>query len=380
MFLNKKKSIVKITAIILCVILLSSSILSSCSSKYTDMMTLKHGRKTYKISVNVMSYFLSVYKTMFLYNNNTDMDSADFWAYSYSDPSYPSAKNLGDVMKEQIIQSVKRLLAAEALFEYHNLSLTKTQTNDIDKAIRDLVNSDKYGKSSAKLNDTLAKYSINMDILKEIRIIEKKYNVLREYLFTGKSAKENNFTDEDLKIAFLEAYSNYVRVKHILVMTTSDKKDEEGNAIELTEEELAAKKAYADDIYAQIKSGKAIEEFYSVTDDPGNNEKNNPDGYFFTYGEMVSEFETAAFEMKDGEVRIVKTDYGYHIMQKFPKEDLFDSFKTDSNTIAQAQNNRFIELLWPFIQEITMNNQEVKNIKFATIPTFFEDTDILPTE
>lgn len=318
---------------------------------------------------------------MFLYSNNTNQDSTEFWEYAYSDPSYPSAKNLGDVMKEQIIQSVKRMLAAEALFDYYNLSLSKTQKNDIDKAIRDLVNSDKYGKSSSRLNDTLAKYSINMDILKEIRTIEKKYNVLREYLFTGKSATENTFSDDELKTAYLETYYSYVRVKHILITTVSDKKDENGNTIEFTEEELAEKKAYADDIYAQIKSGKALEEFYDVTDDPGNNAKNNPDGYFFTYNEgYYSEFETAAFEMKEGEVRVVKTDLGYHVMKKYSIEEVFEAFKEDSKTITQAQNNRFIDLLQPFVKEISMNNQEVKNIKFATIPTFFDDTDILPTE
>ena len=43
----------------------------------------------------------------------------------------------------------------------------------------------------------------------------------------------------------------------------------------------------------------------------------NPDGYLFTYGKMVPEFEEASFALKVGETSgIVETDYGYHIITR----------------------------------------------------------------
>ena len=77
-------------------------------------------------------------------------------------------------------------------------------------------------------------------------------------------------------------------------------------------------KKLADEITKRARDG---EDFYSLVEaygeDPGM--YNNPEGYLFTYGAMVPEFEEASFKLKVGEISDpVETTYGYHIIKKLP--------------------------------------------------------------
>lgn len=104
--------------------------------------------------------------------------------------------------------------------------------------------------------------------------------------------------------------------KHILLMT---KDPTTGEA--LSEEDAAAKKAKAEDILAQLQAITDPEELAAKFDElmKENSEDTgleaNPDGYVFTAGEMVEEFENATRALEFGQVSdIVETSYGYHII------------------------------------------------------------------
>lgn len=96
---------------------------------------------------------------------------------------------------------------------------------------------------------------------------------------------------------------NYVCAKHVLVSIDENRKETEALKI--------ANKVY-NSAKAKVDFDKLIEEY---GEDPGMAQ--NPDGYIFTHGEMVSEFEEAAFTLKAGEIsKPVKTVYGYHVIKK----------------------------------------------------------------
>ncbi|HVA40432.1 MAG TPA: peptidylprolyl isomerase, partial [Candidatus Binataceae bacterium] len=96
-----------------------------------------------------------------------------------------------------------------------------------------------------------------------------------------------------------------VHARHILIAVPPD----------ATPQQKAAAKAKADDLLKQIKAGadfaKLAQEF---SDDPGTKNNGGDLGYF-SQGEMIKPFSEAAFKMRPGEMTVVETKYGYHIIR-----------------------------------------------------------------
>jgi len=111
-----------------------------------------------------------------------------------------------------------------------------------------------------------------------------------------------------------------VRASHILLSTRDPdtKKD-------LPEDKKAAKHKLAEDL---LKRARAGEDFAKLakeySEDPGSKDKGGE--YQFPRGQMVPEFEIAAFALKPNEVSdIVTTQFGYHIIkltEKIPAKKL----------------------------------------------------------
>lgn len=96
-----------------------------------------------------------------------------------------------------------------------------------------------------------------------------------------------------------------VEARHILKLTNG-----------LSEEEGTAKKAQIDSIYNLLASGGDFDAIARAeSEDPGSAANGGRLGWFGP-GEMVKEFEDAAFGLKDGGISApFKTAYGYHIVQ-----------------------------------------------------------------
>jgi peptidyl-prolyl cis-trans isomerase D len=77
----------------------------------------------------------------------------------------------------------------------------------------------------------------------------------------------------------------------------------------------AAAKAKAEDLLKQIQGGANFADLAKQnSDDPGSKEKGGELG-FAHRGAMVPEFDNAIFTQKIGDTKIVKSQYGYHIIQ-----------------------------------------------------------------
>ncbi len=126
-----------------------------------------------------------------------------------------------------------------------------------------------------------------------------------------------NISEDDIK-AYADE-NDYITATHILLLKT----DDEGE--ELSEKEQAKLKAQAqgfvDELNGIKDDAKRLERFNELKaencQDTG--KESYPDGYCFTTGTMVEEFDTAARELGEYKVsEVVESDYGYHVIMRLP--------------------------------------------------------------
>lgn len=159
-------------------------------------------------------------------------------------------------------------------------------------------------------------------------------------------------SDEDLKKAYDANKNQYEQVKarHILVAFKGSPAAQAGKP-ELTEEQAKAK---AEDLRKQIAGGASFDELaQKESDDVGSGSRGGDLGEF-TRGQMVPEFENAAFAAKAGEVTpVVRTQFGYHIIKvdshgSTPFEEVKPNLeRTERQTRLQAELDKMKDAAKP---------------------------------
>ena len=148
--------------------------------------------------------------------------------------------------------------------------------------------------------------------------VTQQLNLMRENLVANaelqKMEKGIQLTDADLQKAYDANKNQYeqVKAKHILIAFKGSPAAQPGKK-ELTEDEAKAK---ADEIKKKIEGGASFDELAKTeSDDKGSGARGGDLGSF-SRGQMVEEFEKAAFSAKPGEViGPVRTQYGYHVIK-----------------------------------------------------------------
>jgi len=299
---------------------------------------------------------------------DTLTDIPELWEQEYFE-----GFTYGDLVKMQAEDTVKQLIAVAAYCKENNLSLSKEQINNIDIAIKDILN-DYYGNSKNRLNSVLIRFNIDDNIFKEIKQFETLSGVFGKDLFDSDTGKRK-ITDEITDSVYQQTCA---RIKHILILYTPMTRDAENNPEEFSPEELAERKAKVEDLYERIMAGEDFESLLAESEDPGTLEY--PDGYTISEDtSFVPEFIEAAFDMKIDEVRKVESDYGMHIMKRYallPPEqavDMIDAGDVWKNIInKQIQTYLMGEELKPYIEKIEIHTDETKLFDIATSSVMFD--------
>lgn len=115
-------------------------------------------------------------------------------------------------------------------------------------------------------------------------------------------------SEEDIKKEYEE---NYIMAKHILIATSNLTTGEEYSPAE-----KGAARSKCDEVLMKLREGADFDALVKeYNEDPGMTQ--SPEGYVFTFGEMVEPFEKAAYALKPGQVSdVVESAYGYHIIKR----------------------------------------------------------------
>lgn len=289
-----------------------------------------------------MQYYASMYAQMGL---------TDLWS------NEDMAKSLGASMPEAAEQQAIYARVVMQKFNELGLKLSYNEQKEMASVRR---NSIANTTKDAYLNQ-IAQFGFSDQTYQNFMYISQCYQALNDYYFGENGV--NTPSDEDIQKYYED---NYITAKHILITTV----DPASGETKRTDEEA---KKEAQSILDRINAGEDFDTLMNqYSEDTGLS--NNPNGYTFTEGQMVTEFYDGAKALAEDEVsELVKSSYGYHIIKRVKLDDSqLDNFKSD---IVSAISGSMDEMLQQWMDEAQVETTDL----YSTI-TYENVYDYLPQD
>lgn len=239
---------------------------------------------------------------------------------------------------------LKQMINSELLFQQAKKEKVKISKNDIDSEIDKIKEN---FSSPEEFDNALKANNITLNQFQD----EIKRQLMINYVL-GEAKNKINITDEELLEYFNKNKDSFfepekVHALHILVKT----EEEANNILNKLKEGIID--------FAELAKEKSIDQ----------SAKNGGDLGFFARGQMVKEFEDAAFSLKPGEISdVVKTEFGYHIIKCIEKKEAhnptFEEVKENINNILK--NQKEIEATQNLFSNLTDNANIVINYNFES--------------
>jgi len=278
---------------------------------------------------NSLEYQVSWYNTNYnLYSELVDEQGKVLWDVA-SDGM--DGKTLAEFAKEQADYSVRFFTAIENLAAEYDVALTEADTAAMEASYADSI--EKLG-SEAAFNEDLAGMGISRASFDRLNRTNYLFTHLTELVMQEGSPLY--LSPED--------YNQYASFADHILLTTVDS----STGSPLPEAEVEKKRALAEDLLAQLHAAENPMTLFAqladeYSEDPGR--ATNPDGYIYTPGTMVTEFEDAVAALEPGELsEIVESTYGYHIILR---KDLVAALEGDADqktSLAEAHLESLLKL------------------------------------
>ena len=252
--------------------------------------------------------------------------------------------------KDQLAEPflAKSVINEKFLKEAYERSKTEIKIDLIHILVNSKATPEQKKKAKAKANKILSRLSSGEDFEKVATETSDNKSVartkghlpflpanqlpyaLQNYIFSAKKGQfsqpiDTKFGYYIIRLVDKRASQGQVQVAHIMVAAPNN----------LTDEEALQKKEKAENIWKELNDGKPFKELAKKSDDKGTAQKGGQLPWFST-GRMVSEFEDAAFALKNkGDyTKPIHTQFGWHIIQLIDKKAA-ESFESASPKLQQ---------------------------------------------
>lgn len=220
--------------------------------------------------------------------------------------------DLEQKVMDETLDYLKTDFALKALAEKEGISLTDDDNNTIQQNIQTTVSN--MGSEETYQQQLESSY-MTAGFYQTLLELDTLNSKLLSTLFGegGKYALEEQAITDYIN-------EDYVHVSHMLIT-----------------DEAAAQEALA-----RVQAGEDFDALVAeYSEDTGMDEN----GYTFTHGEMVQEFEDAAYALGEGETSgLVQSSYGYHIIKRLPLDETYISENLETLT-ESVQKAKLDELL-----------------------------------
>lgn len=274
-----------------------SDIMDTTDSIFGDDVVLKING--IEVPVDAFENYLTSnalnYQVEYCYSDTGAADTSVLESFKWTDiADKKSGKTHREIVIEDTVNDCIEIYSILSMGEEYNIKASQSDLDEVDAQIEEYE--EQYGDNFEKILELNGYNSV--DQYRSILEINAQINAV----VTDLEEHPDRYINEDHSVYDMEDLE-VITAKHILIMI-----DEENGV-----DEAAAKKT-AEKVLAKIKKGSDFDKLLKEYND----DENEPsEGYTFGKGQMMQEFEDAAFALAPDEISpLVKTDYGYHIIKR----------------------------------------------------------------
>ena len=418
------KRMIKLAAALLVVLLLVTAV--GCAQG-SSLLTVDNNT----MSVNVYQLMLSIQKGNMAYMINYwygDVNSEEFWSTVVDEDS----ATYDDYYTAAVYKKAKNLLAAATLFDELKLTLPASVEEKIDADIDALV---KELGSKKALNSALSAYGVNVDMYRDYKILEAKSTYLAEHLYGADGSKIGAMLKEQYLNENYVAFRQILVANYYYVFETDNNGDviyytsngsvaydtvkgspklENGAFVYYTEdgkiaydtvtgkpapvldsngeqkiasyskEEMLERADLAVDLRDMAGNSEAV---FETLRDMYSDEAEENEGlcYLATNVDYASvglavmdKITDALKDLEVGEIAIVSSDYGYHVVRKYANEEGAYGVKenaewfTDSSYgvydfMNNLENSLFLKRIAPYVERVTTDDELLASVTIKQV-------------
>jgi len=257
--------------------------------------------------------------------------------------------SLEENVKETVLARLAQVKVMNLLAEKYEVTLNEEEKELAVKAGKEYMSSLNEAETAALLIDEAA----IIKMYEEYAVADKVYR----------------YIIKDINPEISDDEARTITVSHILIKTYS--LDGSGNRVPFEEAEKAAAYDRARDILEEALAGEDFESLITKYNE------DNKSTYSFGKGERESNFETAAFNLGNGEIsEIVETEYGYHIIKCI---STFNREETDANKVKIVEQRRKEVFTQEYDAFADSLNRKLNEEAWETV-TLVQDPEVTTTE